>query len=165
MISIQFWINGKFILISKAKSYAERFRLLAKIILFVYIDMSFERLKNENLSADFCVMVDKFQRIKCISLSILLHFKIKTFKRNINLKTNYKRLGHRATENILCIYKKNTKRIFFRLSELWNIFSRNMIKCQYFHEPERRVNICGILSCWVKIYTMFHEKRNKYLFT
>jgi hypothetical protein len=26
----------------------------------------------------------------------------------------------------------NNKRIFFRLSEIWNMFSRNMIKCHIF---------------------------------
>jgi hypothetical protein len=30
------------------------------------------------------------------------------------------------------ILYQNNKRIFFRLSEIWNIFSQNMIKCHIF---------------------------------
>jgi hypothetical protein len=55
---------------------------------------------------------------------------------------------------------EDTKRILFRFS--WNM--KYMFTQHIFYEPGRRVKICGNLSCWVKIYTIFHEKRNNNIF-
>jgi hypothetical protein len=67
--------------------------------------------------------------------------------------------------NFTLITKLNKRVSFYVFRETWYIFSLNMIKTTYFHSPYRLVKIWGILSCFVKIYSIFHSNEKYPLIT
>jgi hypothetical protein len=61
--------------------------------------------------------------------------------------------------------EKYIKRIFFRLSEIWNIFSRNMIKCHIFSRAgTASENMWHFIMLSENVYHISQKKREKNLF-
>jgi hypothetical protein len=68
------------------------------------------------------------------------------------------------------MFTGNTKRIFFRLSEIWNIFSLNMIKCHIFslavpaRENMRHFIMLSDASCFARDIWRYIVTSRKQLF-
>jgi hypothetical protein len=51
---------------------------------------------------------------------------------------------------------KLNKKVIFSFLVKYDIYFQSWYNATYFHSPPRLVKICGIISCWVKKYPIFH---------